>query len=95
MISRWDSDPSIEYSDNKKGTVQTVPFKVSIFKLSTLNFAGSKTSRANMKSLCSSVYLAVNGLNVGAPNSVRSSMRMAYVISKMNTFSTYSTLCHF
>ena len=48
-----------------------------------------------MKSLGSAVNLAVNASYVGAPYSAGFSIRMAYVVTKMNAFTTYCTFCHF
>ncbi len=62
--------------------------------LSSLNFAGLKAMRTNMHSFGSAVYHAFHSLNVGLPNPVRSSMRMAYVVTKMNALATNITLSH-
>ena len=48
-----------------------------------------------MKPLGSAVNLAVNASDVGAPYSAGFSIRMAYVVTKMNAFTTYCTFCHF
>lgn len=47
-----------------------------------------------MHSLCSAVHLAFNLLNVGIPDSVGSSMRMADIIAEVSAFTAYITLCH-
>ena len=47
-----------------------------------------------MHSLGTTVYFALFASNVGNPNSVRSSMRMAYVVTEMNAFSTNITFSH-
>ena len=62
--------------------------------LSSLNFAGLKAMRTNMHSFGSAVYHAFHSLNVGLPNPVRSSMRMAYVVPKMNALTTNITFSH-
>lgn len=47
-----------------------------------------------MQLLVAAVHFAHNALNIRIPNSVRSSMRMAYVISKMSALATNITLSH-
>ncbi len=47
-----------------------------------------------MQLLVGTVHLAHNALNIRIPDSVRSSMRMAYVISKMSALTTNITLSH-
>lgn len=47
-----------------------------------------------MHSLCAAVNLALNALYVRVPNSVASSMRMAYIVTKMNTLTANITLSH-
>lgn len=48
-----------------------------------------------MHRLRSAVYFNLNGLHVGFPHLVGSSMRMTHVITEMNTFFTDIALCHF
>ena len=62
--------------------------------LSTLYFAGLQTLRTNIKPFRGTVYFATDRLNVGFPNVVGSSMRMAHVISEMCAFSANCTCCH-
>ena len=47
-----------------------------------------------MHSLGSAVHFALNLLNVGVPDSVRSSMRMADVVTEVNALAAYITFCH-
>ena len=47
-----------------------------------------------MHSLSNSVDLAHNASYVRVPDSVGSSMRMAYSVSKMNAFAADITFCH-
>jgi hypothetical protein len=48
-----------------------------------------------MHSLSTTVNLAFYTLDIRVPNCVASSMRMAYVITKMNALTTNITLSHF
>ena len=48
-----------------------------------------------MHSLCSTVHLTFNALNIRVPDRVASSMRMAYVVAEMNAFTTNITFSHF
>ena len=61
---------------------------------SALDLAGSKAAGADMHSLLSAIDVHSNLLDVGIPDSVRSSMRMADVISKMSAFAADITFCH-
>ena len=47
-----------------------------------------------MHSLGSAVHFAFNLLNVGVPDSVRSSMGMADVVSEVSALATYITFSH-
>ena len=62
---------------------------------SSFYFVGSKAACAYMHSLCETVNLNGYVLNVRIPNSVRSSMRMAYVVSEMYALATNITFSHF
>ena len=64
-------------------------------ELSTLNFIGFQTSSTNMHSLSGTVYITFYFFNVGIPNTVGSSMRMAYVVTEMNALATNFTFSHF
>lgn len=48
-----------------------------------------------MHSLSVAIYQALNSFYVGFPNCIASSMRMAYVVTEMNTFATNITFSHF
>lgn len=61
---------------------------------SALDLTGSKAAGADVHSLLSAVDVHSNLLDVGIPDSVRSSMRMADVISKMSAFAADITFCH-
>ena len=63
-------------------------------RLSSLNLAGTQTACAYMHSLSAAVDLALYTLYIRVPNCVASSMRMAYIVTKMNAFSTNITLSH-
>lgn len=47
-----------------------------------------------MKSLGSAIYCALYASDIGIPDMIGSSMRMADIISKMNAFSANITLSH-
>ena len=59
-----------------------------------LDLAGSKAAGAHMHSLLRAVYGNSDLLDVGIPDSVGSSMRMADVISKMSALAADITFCH-
>ena len=61
---------------------------------STLDLAGSQAAGADMHSLLSAVNVHSDFLDVGIPDSVGSSMRMADVISKMSALAADITFCH-
>ena len=60
----------------------------------TLYCAGTQAAAANIKPLGNSVHLTLYMLDIGLPDMVRPSMRMAYVIAEMNILTTNCTLCH-
>ena len=81
----------------KKEPIQSVLFISHSFsnkRLSSFNFARLKASGANMKSLGSTVHFAFNRSDIGIPNMIGTSVRVAYVITEMNAFITNITLCH-
>ena len=47
-----------------------------------------------MHSLGTAVYLALYVSDIGIPDSVGSSMRMAYIVSEMNALATNITFSH-
>ena len=60
-----------------------------------VDFAGSETFRADIHLLgIAAVDLHADALNVGIPDAVGSSMRMADVVTEMSALSTDFTLCH-
>ena len=61
---------------------------------SALDLAGSKAAGADVHSLLSAAYVHSNLLDIGIPDSVGSSMRMADVISKMSALAADITFCH-
>jgi len=61
---------------------------------STLDLAGSQAAGADMHSLLGAVNVHSDFLDVGIPDSVGSSMRMADVISKMSALAADITFCH-
>ena len=64
-------------------------------KLCALHSAGSLAACADMQLLASSIPLAFYVLNVGFPNSVGSSMRMADVVTEVSALTTNITFSHF
>ena len=63
-------------------------------QLSTLNLTRLQTSGADMHSLRAAVNLALYALYIRIPNCIAASMRMAYVVTKMNALATNITLSH-
>ena len=61
---------------------------------SALDLAGSKAAGAHMHSLLRAIDVNSDLLDVGIPDSVGSSMRMADVISKMSALAADITFCH-
>ena len=59
-----------------------------------LDLAGSKAAGADVHSLLSAAYVHSNLLDIGIPDSVGSSMRMADVISEMSAFAADITFRH-
>lgn len=71
-------------------------FQAMFYKINlcALYSAGSQTASAHMQPLVSAIHLAFYILNVGIPDSVGSSMRMADVISEMSAPTTNITFSH-
>ena len=59
-----------------------------------LYFTGAKALCADIHLLDSAGNLDRYSLNIGVPDTIGSSMRMADVISEMNAFSTDFAFCH-
>ncbi len=62
--------------------------------LCTLYSAASEASGANMHSLGSAIHLALYALNIGVPDCIASSMRMADIITEMYALAANITLSH-
>lgn len=62
--------------------------------LSSFHSAGLQAAGADMHSLGTAVYLALYTSDIGIPDSVGSSMRMAYIVTEMNALATNITLSH-
>ena len=60
----------------------------------TLDLAGSQAAGADMHSLLSAVDVHSNLLDIGIPDSVGSSMRMADVVAEMSALATDITFSH-
>ena len=59
-----------------------------------LNLAGAKALRTDIHFFLVAADLNAHSLDVGIPDPVGSSVRMADIISEMSTFSANLTLCH-
>jgi hypothetical protein len=62
--------------------------------LSSFYFVGFQAFCAYVHSFDCAIHIAFYSFDVGLPNVVGSSMRMAYVISKMNALTTNITFSH-
>jgi hypothetical protein len=62
--------------------------------LSALNLPAFQAGSADVHLLCAAFGFDTNGLDVRFPDSVRSSMRMADVIAKMNILAADTAFCH-
>lgn len=62
--------------------------------LSPFNQPGLKTACADMKPLVTAIHFTLNSLDIGLPNCVGSSMRMAYIVTEMNSLATNITFSH-
>ena len=83
----------------KKNKIKKEKINFSFFnkmknKLCSFYFAGLQARCTNMKSFRRTVNTTFHILYVGIPNSIRSSMRMAYVVSEMSAFTTNITFSH-
>jgi len=65
-----------------------------LLKSSALYFTGSQAACTYVQFLAGAIHFAFNILNIGVPDSVRSSMRMAYVITEMSALTTNITFSH-
>ena len=87
-IKIWEKEKEPDITDS---FFQAMFYKIN---LCALYSAGSQTASAHMQPLVSAIHLAFYILNVGIPDSVGSSMRMADILSEMCSFSTNTTFCH-
>ena len=78
----------------KTRNISVTCFLLVRFILCSFNSAGFQARSTYMKSFGSSVYRTFYVFNIGIPNSVWSSMRMAYVVTEMNAFTTNITFSH-
>ena len=62
--------------------------------LSSLDLTGPQASGADMHSLRTAVHLAFYSFDIRLPNCMGFSIRMAYIITKMNALATNITLSH-
>ena len=69
-----------------------IPYERSL--LSSLNLVGLQTGSTYIDSLGSSVYDRAYSLDVGLPDVIGSSMRVAHIISEVSSFVTIKTLSH-
>lgn len=60
----------------------------------TLYSTASQAAGTNVHLLCTLWCLYTYSLNVSFPHMIRSSMRMAYIIAKVNSLIANSTFCH-
>lgn len=66
----------------------------SLYFLRTLYFSASQAGSTNVHSFVSILGFHTNGLHIGFPHLVGTSMRMAYIVSEINAFFADCTLCH-
>lgn len=80
---------------NKKATLKTQSsFSMFLIQLSSFNPAGLQAACANVHSPCTTVDFTFNASDVGIPDTVGSSMGMAYVVTEMSAFATNIAFCH-
>ena len=84
----WEKEKEPDITDS---FFQAMFYKIN---LCALYSAGSQTASAHMQPLVSAIHLAFYILNVGIPDSVGSSMRMADVISEMSALTPNITFSH-
>lgn len=63
--------------------------------LSSLYSAGADASGADMELFVAAIHFALYSLYISFPDCFRLSIRMAYIITKLNAFSTNITFSHF
>ena len=69
-------------------------FSMFLIQLSSFNPAGLQAACANVHSPCTTVDFTFNASDVGIPDTVGSSMGMAYVVTEMSAFATNIAFCH-
>lgn len=62
--------------------------------LSPFNQPGLKAACADMQPFITAIHLALYPLDIGFPNCVGSSIRMAYIVTEMNALATNITFSH-
>ena len=83
------------YCCYKKATLKTQSsFSMFLIQLSSFNPAGLQAACANVHSPCTTVDFTFNASDVGIPDTVGSSMGMAYVVTEMSAFATNIAFCH-
>ena len=65
-----------------------------LIQLSSFNPAGLQAACANVHAPCTTVDFTFNASDVGIPDTVGSSMGMAYVVTEMSAFATNIAFCH-
>ena len=63
--------------------------------LSPFNQPGLKAACADMQPFITAIHLALYPLDIGFPNCVGSSIRMAYIVTEMNALATNFTFVRF
>ena len=79
---------------DKKATLYQSSFSMFLIQLSSFNPAGLQAACANEHSPCTTVDFTFNASDVGIPDTVGSSMGMAYVVTEMSAFATNIAFCH-
>lgn len=62
--------------------------------LGSFNQPGPQAACTNMQPLVTAIHFTFYFLDIGLPNRVGSSMRMAYIVTKMNSLATNITFSH-
>lgn len=60
----------------------------------SLHFAGSQATGANVKPFGAAIHFAFNAFYVGFPHCICPSMRMAYIVTKLNALTANITFSH-
>ena len=78
----------------KNETAANAAVSLLLIGLCSLNLAGSQTGSTYVHSLGCTVDFHFNVFDIRLPNLVTSSMRMAHIVSKVNSFITNRTFRH-